>query len=243
MVTPTSTTVLPVPAPVLSLLNPKSSKTSEPTAHDYPLHTPQITDLRMEGANPKPKTPVNPLSQPHPYTIEEEPPDSVSSSPDACCFNLPKSSVQKAPQSRTCIDGCWKPPPIDVIKLNTDGAASTSSGQAGAGDGLSFAVARGFTKIIVETDSKVAVTLLNSDRNSFHPFATLLDDCRALLRQPPEVQLRHIYREANTAADLLAKMGTTLVSSVVVLEQCPADMYNMLYLDVMGNSLPRNIVT
>ncbi|GLT48738.1 hypothetical protein SLA2020_223460 [Shorea laevis] len=50
-------------------------------------------------------------------------------------------------------------------------------------EGLSFAVAKDFPKIIVETNSNVAVALLNSNCNSFHPLATLLDDCRAILRQ------------------------------------------------------------
>ncbi|GLT37826.1 hypothetical protein SLA2020_121150 [Shorea laevis] len=183
-------------------------------------------------------------------------------------------SMQEAPKSRCCINVCWNFPPIGVIKLNTDGAANSSSGQAGAGgvfrdhrghwllgytrnightnslaaelwairDGLSLAVERGFTKIIVETDSKVAVTLLNSNYINFHPLATLLDDCRALLCQIPEVHLHHIYREANSVADLLAKMGTTLASSFVILEHCPTDICNMYFLDVMGNSIPKNII-
>ncbi|GKU96962.1 hypothetical protein SLEP1_g10142 [Rubroshorea leprosula] len=108
-------------------------------------------------------------------------------------------SVQEASHSRTFIDVCWEPPPFDFIKMNTDGAAGTNPGQAGAGDHCG-----------------VAFNLLNSDCNNFHPLANLRDDCRALLCQLPKARLHHIYCEANTVADLLAKMGTTLATSVVV---------------------------
>ncbi|GLT42706.1 hypothetical protein SLA2020_166920 [Shorea laevis] len=73
-------------------------------------------------------------------------------------------------------------------------------------------------------------------------FSFIIWSIWALLCQIQEVHLHHIYREANAVADLLAKMGTTLASSFVILEHCPTDICNVYFLDVMGNSIPRNII-
>ncbi|GKV27995.1 hypothetical protein SLEP1_g37098 [Rubroshorea leprosula] len=65
-------------------------------------------------------------------------------------------------------------------------------------DGLKLVVSRGYNRLILETDSRIALTLLHAENCNFHSLAVLISDCRVLLRQLPDVQTTHIYREANS---------------------------------------------
>ena len=44
----------------------------------------------------------------------------------------------------------------------------------------------------------------------------LLTDCKNLVREIPNKQIVHIYREANPCADALAKLGATSLDSFVI---------------------------
>ncbi|GKV16390.1 hypothetical protein SLEP1_g27041 [Rubroshorea leprosula] len=109
-------------------------------------------------------------------------------------------------------------------------------------DGLKLAVNRGFSHLLVETDSKVAKTLLDSANSAAHSLGVLIDDCRAMMTQIPNLHLNHVLREANTVADGLAKKGAKSESPFVVLDQCPPDLCNVLFSDIIGNKVPRTTV-
>ena len=49
----------------------------------------------------------------------------------------------------------------------------------------------------------------------------LICDCRNLLDQEWEVQVQHVYREANGCADALAKRGTCQRNLMTVYSECP----------------------
>ncbi|GLT74509.1 hypothetical protein SLA2020_463010, partial [Shorea laevis] len=89
-------------------------------------------------------------------------------------------------------------------------------------DGLRIAIHRGFSKLLVETDSKVATILLDTNCHKFHSLGTLISDCRAMLNQFHEIHILHEYREANGVADCLAKIGTRQQSDFVMYDQCPS---------------------
>ncbi|GKV12720.1 hypothetical protein SLEP1_g23837 [Rubroshorea leprosula] len=108
-------------------------------------------------------------------------------------------------------------------------------------DGLKLAVSRGYNGLILETDSRTALTLLHAENCNFHSLAVLISDCRVLLRQLPDVQTTHIYREANSVADCLAKIGTRLNNPFAVFEQCNMNVAMLLLSDTIGNSVPRDV--
>ncbi|GLT67469.1 hypothetical protein SLA2020_397770 [Shorea laevis] len=110
-------------------------------------------------------------------------------------------------------------------------------------DGLKLAVQRGFSNLLIETDSKVAKILLDSANSNFHSLGVLIADCRAMMSQIPDLQLNHILREANAVADGLAKKGAKSESHFVVLDHCPTDLCYLLLSDCMGTMFPRNSVT
>ncbi|GKV23781.1 hypothetical protein SLEP1_g33477 [Rubroshorea leprosula] len=109
-------------------------------------------------------------------------------------------------------------------------------------DGLEIAAGKGISKTIVETDSKVAVLLIESIDTTLHSLGTLISDCRWLLRLFTDARISHIYREANAAADFLAKLGSTSANDFVLYEESPPGLSSILYHDLIGTSFPRTIV-
>ncbi|GLT75861.1 hypothetical protein SLA2020_475550 [Shorea laevis] len=104
-------------------------------------------------------------------------------------------------------------------------------------DGLNIALNRGFFKLISETDCRVSAILLETGNSRFHSFGTLISDSGMLLAQFHEVEVHHLLREANAAADYLTKLGTHL-DSPLVFDSCPSDLSNILYLDAIENTVP-----
>ena len=59
----------------------------------------------------------------------------------------------------------------------------------------------------------------------------LLIDCKNLLREIPNKQIVHAYREANQCANALAKLGATSLSSFTVFLCPPSVVDNILAFD------------
>jgi ribonuclease HI len=74
-------------------------------------------------------------------------------------------------------------------------------------DGLLLAIDLEILNLEIEMDSLVAVDLIKSSTTSNAFFSTVVDDCRYLLERFEQKSLKHIFREANSCADLLAKAG------------------------------------
>ncbi|GLT62320.1 hypothetical protein SLA2020_349680 [Shorea laevis] len=109
-------------------------------------------------------------------------------------------------------------------------------------DGLSIALSKGFNKIVLETDSKIAMALIDKCNCDYHSLGTLVTDCRILLGHIPDLQIKHIYREANAVADQLAKKGAKSTNHFVMYNSCPTDLGHILYSDIIGNLFPRTVV-
>lgn len=62
----------------------------------------------------------------------------------------------------------------------------------------------GFCKVIVETDSLLIHGLICKGARPSHPLSCLVEQCQGFIRRNWSFQFRHIFREANSAADFLA---------------------------------------
>ena len=82
-------------------------------------------------------------------------------------------------------------------------------------DGLLLAKEMGLHNVIIELDALSVVLLLNNNTTNL-TLEPLLNDCRNLVREFPNMQIKHIYREANQCADAMAKIGASNVNSFVV---------------------------
>ncbi|CAL1410790.1 unnamed protein product [Linum trigynum] len=71
--------------------------------------------------------------------------------------------------------------------------------------GLSLAWNLGSRTLLLETDSRLAIELIEKRVDPLHPLATILTAIRRRLAQDWMVRLVHTYREGNRVADWLSK--------------------------------------
>ena len=91
--------------------------------------------------------------------------------------------------------------------------------------GLKLAWYLGFKFIHLEIDSMIVLAWLTNENSNFPPHVfPLLCDCKSLMAQAREVQVHHIYREANECADALAKRGDHQ-QVLTIYETCPSFVY------------------
>ena len=77
-------------------------------------------------------------------------------------------------------------------------------------DGLFLCLQAHVQAVIIEMDAKTIVDAFSHQSNSNVIISSLMDDCRYLVTQIPQVRFRHVYREANRCADHLAKLGSSM---------------------------------
>ena len=65
-------------------------------------------------------------------------------------------------------------------------------------------------------------------------FANLILDCKWLLSREWELHVKHIWREANSCADLLAKRCTSQLEKEVLYDTYPTFSWQCLYWNYMG---------
>ena len=76
----------------------------------------------------------------------------------------------------------------------------------------------GINNIVVEFDAKVVIDLVCASNTPNIYYTPLLNDCRTLLTRFQGMRIRHVYREGNKCADMLARKGCCLNDDFVILE-------------------------
>jgi ribonuclease HI len=99
-------------------------------------------------------------------------------------------------------------------------------------DGLQLALDLEIPNLEIEMDSTVAVKLLHSTNSPNAFLSSIVNDCRYLLERFEAYTLKHIYREANGCADLLAKAGCDQHSDFLVYTSAPAHVLEALDFDI-----------
>lgn len=105
-------------------------------------------------------------------------------------------------------------------------------------EGLKLAMDRNLKVIILETDSLTASQLINDSSNDNHELNNIICDCRFMLRWL-ESEVKHIFREGNHCADLLASLNFQQLS-LVVFPNMPPSLGQALYDDASGKKFPRS---
>ena len=101
-------------------------------------------------------------------------------------------------------------------------------------DGLTLAPQMGINNIVVELDAKVVIDLVCAT-NTPNRYYTLLNDCRTLLTRFQGMRIKHVYREGNKCADMLARESCWLNDDFVVLESpLSNELCILLYADTAG---------
>jgi ribonuclease HI len=99
-------------------------------------------------------------------------------------------------------------------------------------DGLLLAIDLEILNLEIEMDSLVAVDLINSSNTSNAFLSTIVTDCRCLLERFDHWSLKHVFREANGCADLLAKSGCAQQHDLLYFPNAPAHVLEALAFDV-----------
>ena len=163
----------------------------------------------------------------------------------------------------------WHPPPPGVIKINFDGSRINSTtaggyilrdwtdkvlkiGAANYGhssvlvaearalrDGIRTARQAGFTRLCIEGDNRTVIQALQGSSSTPWKISTIMDDVRTWMQSATQVQVKHIYREANMAADWLSKFGHTTTDWVSSDKCFSSALGTILTTDVVGRTLVR----
>ncbi|KAL7260608.1 hypothetical protein ACSBR1_006300 [Camellia fascicularis] len=102
--------------------------------------------------------------------------------------------------------------------------------------GLTILLQRGMTKVIVETDA--TQVLLEDGSSGDCPSQGLIEDARIILRGC-EYTIQHVLREGNSRADVMAKLGAEQPVELLVVNDPPAEVRNLLVVDMLGLSRKR----
>ncbi|CAN1181551.1 Putative ribonuclease H protein At1g65750 [Linum perenne] len=105
--------------------------------------------------------------------------------------------------------------------MNLGRCTVTRAELRGAITGLELAWAYGFRKIALQLDSRAAVAILSQDW---------------------QVEIRHVYREANKAADFLASQGHMFPFGIHIFPLSDCNLGHILRYDCLGVSEPRFIL-
>ncbi|XP_021826059.1 uncharacterized protein LOC110766949 [Prunus avium] len=107
--------------------------------------------------------------------------------------------------------------------------------------GLSLAWDSGFRTVEVESDSKVAVTLINTLTSSTHPFFSIINCCKLKMGADWNCSVRHIFREQNCVADALAAKSFDFNPGLHIFDEAPAYITDFLAADTRGDPRSRLI--
>jgi ribonuclease HI len=99
-------------------------------------------------------------------------------------------------------------------------------------DGLMLAIDIGILNLEIEMDSLVAVELLKSITSPNAFLSSIVIDCRYLMERFEHFSLKHIFREANGCADLLAKAGCDQLLDFISFPNASAHVLEALAFDV-----------
>ena len=106
-------------------------------------------------------------------------------------------------------------------------------------DGLRLCLQIQAQAVCIELDAKAMVDAFNLQSCTNTIRSSIMEDCRHLVTQIPQVRVRHVYRETNRCADFLAQLGTTLENDFSIFPSPPVDLLTILEADVCGLSINR----
>ena len=98
--------------------------------------------------------------------------------------------------------------------------------------GLQLAKDRGLKKLVVESDSLMAVEAINGGHKLFGNCKHLIDSISCIIKGNWEVRCNHADRSSNRCADWLAKQSVSSSSNDLTIFYSPPDsLSNLLHID------------
>ncbi|XP_028782034.1 TMV resistance protein N-like [Neltuma alba] len=109
--------------------------------------------------------------------------------------------------------------------------------------GLKLAWDGGHRQVILESDSSSVLELISTHPDEHHDDFRLLKEIREMLDRDWEVQLQHVSRMHNRAADFLAKEGLKAISGFHLVVPAPVNLLPILDSDCNNTCNRRGLIT
>ncbi|CAN1757949.1 Putative ribonuclease H protein At1g65750 [Linum perenne] len=111
----------------------------------------------------------------------------------------------------------------------------------GVAIGLKLAWEAEARKVVVQADSRAAISLIEAEGAPSHQHSGEVLSIRELLMRGWEVVFQHIYREGNRTTDFLTNLGHSLTFGIHLIPISDCNLGFYLRLDTMGISDSRSI--
>ncbi|KAM1158695.1 hypothetical protein ACFX19_032522 [Malus domestica] len=99
---------------------------------------------------------------------------------------------------------------IGMGALNLDGATISVAEAMGLREGLQCARHKGFSKVMVEGDSKLIIEVVQGHWGDPWRVSSIINDIPVLAWSFSHIDWKHIFKEANFVTDALAHLGLSL---------------------------------
>ncbi|CAN1188300.1 Putative ribonuclease H protein At1g65750 [Linum perenne] len=130
-----------------------------------------------------------------------------------------------------------------AYSMNLGICSITRAELRGALEGIKRAWEAGYQRVEIQSDSKAAIDILiDNSAVISHSHAMEVLEFRDWLRRDWEIKIRHVYREANFAADYLASRGHSLPRGSHYFDLSDSRLAHLIRYDCMGISEPRMIL-
>jgi len=163
----------------------------------------------------------------------------------------------------------WHPPTPGTVKLNFDGSLQGNSAAGGyiirdwkgeilamgasnygntsvimaesraLRDGLQAALSSSFHRLVIEGDNAIVIGAFKKELQVPWRIKTIMRDIQVLAQQASFIQITHIYREANMAADWLSKLGHSIAETWSATDYDNIDFRTIVPDDRIGRTLVR----
>lgn len=100
--------------------------------------------------------------------------------------------------------------------------------------GLKITWEAGYKEVMCESDSKIALELIQKVVDTFHPHAPLVSHIRKFTFLNWKLSFHHTFREDNECANWLAKYGASSDAALVHWPSCPMEVALVLFSDALG---------
>ncbi|CAN1274277.1 Putative ribonuclease H protein At1g65750 [Linum perenne] len=130
-----------------------------------------------------------------------------------------------------------------AYSMNLGICSITRAELRGALEGIKRAWEAGYRRVEIQSDSKAAIDILTDNSAVIsHSHALEVLEFRDWLRRDWEIKIRHVYREANFAADYLASRGHSLPRGSHYFDLSDSRLAHLIRYDCMRISEPKMIL-
>jgi ribonuclease HI len=99
----------------------------------------------------------------------------------------------------------------------------------------------GFKKVELNIDSATVVGVIKKGKDNSLSVSSLLNQIWRMMDLDWQVEISHMYREANKCADALANIGCSTGYEIMYYETCPTQISELYLADCLGTTVPRLI--